>query len=95
LSLLEILYSNEIGNNIIKNNVPSIILETKKFKISANLNHAMAMYFATGFTKIPESPTDRARYKNTKFPVSIYITRNAVVKTSPVSSIFVLSINSN
>jgi hypothetical protein len=89
------LYSNEIGNNIIKNNVPSIILETKKFKIPANLNQAMAMYFAAGFTKIPEIPKARARYKNTLFPVIKYITMNAVVKTKLVSSIFVLSINSN
>jgi hypothetical protein len=86
------LYSTEIGNSTTKNSVPSIIFETTKFKISASLNHAMAMYLARGFIKIPVIPKANAMYKNKSFFVNKYISRKPVVKTRLVSSVLILSI---
>ncbi len=70
-----------------------MILDTKKFKTSASLNHAMAMYFASGFTKIPVIPKAKARYKNSRLPVIKNSIIKPVVKTRLVSNVLILFMN--
>ncbi len=68
-----------------------MIFDMIKFKISASLNHPIAMYFDNCFIKIPVTAKAKARYKNQMLQVIIKTTINKVVKTRLVSVVLALS----